>query len=118
MSLHWPAALPQCPLRPMSRTPLPNVISFGTEVGPGKLRRRSAARVKSHALAFLLTGAQRAVFETFFESDLCDGALSFRWLDPVAGTTGTWRFSPDAPYSLDQQGPDAWLLSAKLDRVG
>lgn len=117
MSIWWPASLPQSALRGRSRAPLPNVISFGTEVGPGKVRRRSTARVKAHAFSFLMTGAQVKIFEAFFENDLADGALSFRWNDPVAGTTGTWRFDTSAPYSETEVGPDQTQIDVKLNRI-
>lgn len=117
MTIWWPASLPQCPLRPKTRAPLPNVISFGTETGPGKVRRRSTARVKQHSLTFLLTAGQLAIFESFFEDDLGDGASAFRWNDPVTGGTADWRFDVANPYSLTEAGPNAWQLDVKLNRI-
>jgi len=114
--IQWPAELP-CALRGKGRAPQPNVIAFGTEVGPGKLRRRSTARVKRMPISFLLTRTQVAAFERFFEDDLEDGALPFAMPDPITGDAASWRFDPEGPYSLDERPSGKWSLSANLMQV-
>lgn len=118
MSIEWPASLPQCPLRGRQRAPQPNVISLGTEVGEGKVRRRSTARTKRITMTFVLTRAQVAIFEAFFEDDIADGALSFTMNDSADQTTRTWRFDPQSPYSLDERASGKWSLTANLTRIG
>lgn len=113
----WPASLPQKPLyKSANAQPRPNVISFGTEVGPGKQRRRSTARTSALQCAFALTDVQRAAFQSFFENDLSDGALSFTWGDPVTGVWASWRFEPGVPYQLEQLGATGWKLTVNLIR--
>lgn len=116
----WPVTLPQEFQRSgFQRAPkASNVIAFGTEVGPGKTRRRSTARTKSHTGTVPgLTLAQVAIFESFFENDLADGALTFTWSDPVAGGTATWRFDTEGAYSLDEVAKDNWSLSISIVRM-
>lgn len=118
MSIEWPASLPQCPVRGRQRSPQANVIAFGTEVGEGKVRRRSTARTKRMPMTFVLTRAQALIFEAFFEDDLADGALTFTMKDSVDQTTRSWRFDPQSPYSLDERASGKWSLSANLIRIG
>lgn len=114
----WPVTLPQDFLRDgFQRTPQSNVISFGTEVGGGKVRRRSTARTKVHTGTLQLTKAQVALFEEFFENDLKDGALSFDWTDPVTDDFVAWRFDPDNVYTLREIAKDIWSLSISLIRL-
>ncbi len=114
--IQWPAELP-CALRGKAGAPQPNVISFGTEVGPGKVRRRSTARVKRMPIPFLLTRGQVALFEAFFEDDLEDGSLPFAMPDPITGASASWRFEPEGPYSLDERPSGKWSLSVNLMRL-
>ncbi|MEQ1901853.1 MAG: hypothetical protein ABL866_14115 [Devosia sp.] len=115
-TIFWPASLPRCALRGKQRSPAPNVIAFGTEVGPGKVRRRSTARIRRMTLPFLLTRAEVPIFEAFFEDDLKDGALEFSMNDPVTGDGATWRFATDNPYALSERGSGKWDLTANLEK--
>lgn len=111
----WPISLPQEPLLAgFQFTPQVNVISFGTEVGPGKVRRRSTARVRQLPFNVHVTDAQLDDFVAFFQDDLLDGALAFDLIDPVAGGTRSFRFSPQSPYSVSPIGPNRWLLATQL----
>lgn len=112
----WPSDLP-CALRGKARAPQTNLVAFGTELGPGKVRRRSTARVKRMPIAFLLTRAQAVQFEAFFEDDLDDGALPFSMPDPLTGDAATWRFDPQGPYSLDERPSGKWSLAANLMKL-
>lgn len=114
----WPTTLPQCPLRSKTRSPKSNVIAFGTEVGPGKLRRRSTARGQLMSMKFRITTAQVAIFENFFQDSLSDGALSYTWPDPVTGASASWRFDPSGPYSLNETAaPGKWELSIQIEKL-
>jgi hypothetical protein len=115
---NWPVTIPQDFLREgFSRTPQPNVISFGTEVGEGKARRRSTARVKVHTASMQLTLEQAQSFEAWFEDDLKDGALSFQMADPFKGDFGNWKFDTATPHTLRELAEDLWLLSMTIRRI-
>lgn len=112
----WPVGLPEFVLvNGFRRSPNSNVISFGTEVGPGKTRRRSTARTKNMAASLMVDGTQLATFEAFFEDDLVDGSLPFDWVDPVGGAACTFRFDPASPYSVSAvSGNDVWTVTMSI----
>lgn len=112
----WPPGLPQCALRGKQRSPLPNVISFGTEVGPGKVRRRSTARVMRMSFNFVITRAQVSVFEDWFQGELKDGSLTYHWPDPVTAADAEWLFDPANPYTLQERASGKWDLSVSVAR--
>src|SRR5689334_807629 len=114
----WPGTLPTKPQRNSFRYgAVSNVISFGTDVGPGKVRRRSTARIKKATGAFWMTEAQLATFQSFFEVDLKDGALAFDWPDPITAVTASWRFDPGSAYEVSPVGPDTWQVNFTLIRL-
>jgi hypothetical protein len=113
----WPSDLPQCPVRGLQRQPKPNVVTFGTEVGPAKVRRRSTARTVTHATTFIMTTAQLATFEAFFETTLEDGALPFDWTDRVSGASGSWRIVPGTVPVSVERGPNTWQVDLQLERL-
>lgn len=97
----WPVTLPTHPLRDgFSRQPQPNIVSFSTEVGEGKRRRRSTARLQQWSLTFMMTADQVAAFEAFFEDDLFDGVEPFEWVYPMTGDTWRFWFDPAQPHSV------------------
>lgn len=113
----WPLSLPQAPLLAgFQFSPQGNVASFGTEVGPGKARRRSTARVRQLPFNTHMSDAQLDDFIAFFEDDLADGALPFDLTDPVSGGTRSFRFSSpqESPYTSSKIGPDLWLVATQL----
>lgn len=113
----WPLDLPVAPLvSGFQIQPKSNVIAFGTEVGPGKLRRRTTARTTVYTGTFLLTEDQRQSFVAFFQDDIEDGALSFSYNDVVDGTA-TFRFEPGSPYSLTALSPTQWHLHVTWARI-
>jgi len=114
----WPISLPTLPQRDSFRyEPQANVASFGTEVGPGKVRRRSTARLKLATGTFWMTSAQRDTFLDFFEDDLLDGSLPYDWTDPITGLTASWRFDPQSPYDIAALGPGMWRVSFNLMKL-
>ena len=111
----WPLSLPADPLiAGYSVAPQKNVVAFGTEVGPGKVRRRSTARVKTISNDTYLQAGQLAVFLSFFEDELQDGALTFTWTNQLDGLTASFRFAPDSPYQLSAMGGGLWRVTMNL----
>ena len=98
----WPASLPSLPLADSySETTTSGKIHSQMSVGPGKVRRRSTAVTRTFSLVYLLDATQKAAFETFYQTTLSGGTLSFNWTRPDTGATVTARFGPSEPaYSL------------------
>ena len=115
----WPASLPQKPLLTGFQIAAQSmVIAFGTEVGPGKIRRRTTARVAGLPFSFHVNATKLATFIDFFEDDLEDGALAFDMTDPVVGGTASFRIAPsDPPYVASVVGNNLWLVSLQLQRL-
>lgn len=88
----WPATLPQKPLDTgYSEKAANNAIRSKMEVGPAKSRRRISAGVREHKMQFLMTWAQIETFLTFYEDTLLSGSISYTWLHPRTGVSGSWR---------------------------
>ena len=115
MAATWPGTLPAYPRRDLTWSPKPNVIAFGTEVGKGKRRRRSTYRSKLWSLSFVMTDAQLATFQAFFETTLGDGALPFQWVYPRTGATWEFTFDADNPYTVAYFSPLEQLVTLSLD---
>lgn len=117
---YWPPSLPVAPLLSgLDFSPAPNIISFGTEVGAGKLRPRSTARLTHMPFVLQLTRAQRDAFVSFHRDDLSAGALRFRAEDPMDSGSATFRFKPqDPPYTVRMVHANLFEVSFVLDRIG
>lgn len=91
----WPASVPFfIAFGGLSRTgPQDAVIRTAMDHGPDKTRRRFTAAPRGYSgTSPFWTKAQLATFETYFETDLMMGALSFSAIDPMDCTVKTFRF--------------------------
>lgn len=111
----WPAGLPQTPLADgFSEANTPNVIRSENDAGPTNARRRYTVPVKRYALRVLLTTAQVATFESFYETTLASGVLPFDWVDPRTGAAASFIFLGVNPY--EEAGPGYWFVSFTLEK--
>ncbi len=95
----WPGTLPNKQfLDGLVYAPADQSISTDMETGPPKRRRRFSAAYASVQVPMIVTGTELAAFETFYETTLEGGSLSFTWTDPSDGATVTYQFV----------GPPAW----------
>lgn len=111
----WPGTLPQKPLSgSWSRVPQINNVAFEPAVGPPIVRRRGSVRTHMVRGRFGMSQAQIVTFETFYETDLKDGSLSFDWVDPETGVTASWRFKG---YTISDAGKDERFVDFELTRL-
>lgn len=118
MTARWPSTFPPPDRDGHSRTPARATIGFPTEVGPGKVRRRSTARTTATTLRFTLSWpTQYQAFLTWFALDVADGALPFVMPDPLAGADRVWRFASDdqPPWSAGQTRGLTIPITIRLD---
>lgn len=109
----WPGSLPQKPLfDTWNESPADNLVRFQPDVGPEKRRRRTTRGRKVVSCQFLMTGAEVAVLDTFYETTLQDGALAFDWDHPRTDVNKSWAFTE--PYDLVCVGPDDYRITVKL----
>lgn len=121
----WPGTLPGSPLADgFTYEPVPQSISSGMETGPPKRRRRFSVAYGRYTMSFLLTGVQRATFETFYNTTLGGGAdviTGFR--DPTDGSTATFQFAAGGDPKWQPVRPDGstslrrWLLTVIWERT-
>ncbi|ANT39919.1 hypothetical protein RGUI_0846 [Rhodovulum sp. P5] len=90
------------------------VLRTDMETGPAKQRRRTTAAPKRWSGAIpSLTAAELASFETFFDTTLQTGALSFTATDPADETVKTFRFV--GGYRVTQPDPGVFRVAAELE---
>lgn len=111
----WPGSLPAAPQGDSYQEQAPNtVVRSPMDAGPQKVRRRFTAGVRPFTFTWLLTKAQVATLDTFYNSTLSGGSLTFDGLNhPRTGTATTWRFTMPPTYTY--LGPDAWKAITPLE---
>jgi len=88
----WPVALPQKPLQDgFSSAKVDGRIRTQMSEGPEKVRRRFTATPEELTCAFHLNTAQLSTFNTFFETTLAGGSLTYNWNHPVTGVLSVCR---------------------------
>lgn len=107
----WPVTLPTKPLLSGNARTLPNVvIRTPNATGPVKVRRRTTAGEMPETYQYLLdSAAKRETFETFFNSTLAGGALTWTMTHPDLGTTRTFRFT--APPTIVAVAKNKYLVT-------
>lgn len=115
-SIVWPTSLPQKPrLDGYQWQPQDNRVVFQPEVGPAIERRRSSAVVTQYQMKFpLMTSAQIAAFESWFQGDLKAGSLRYIWADPVNGSYYKWQITE---YSVSWAPNAKFELTMKANRL-
>lgn len=100
MTILWPDTLPEAPLLDgFHETPPATVIRTEMEQGPAKLRRRTTAGVGKMEMRYLLSKAEVAALESFYQETLGGGALSFAFTHPRTGLSVTCRFTEPPQYA-------------------
>ncbi len=90
----WPVTLPQNVLVKGFSETLPDlVLRTPMESGPAKSRRRLSYNVRVIPCYIIVTQAQAAIFDTFYNTDLEGGALSFDWVSPRTGVAASLHFT-------------------------
>lgn len=107
----WPGTVPEEELAGTFTEEIEdNRATFGPEVGPPKLRRRSSVPTAVLSWEQHLTAAQFAALRTFYETTLQDGVLTFTRTHPRTGASGTFRFT-GPPQSRNVAGIDLYRVT-------
>lgn len=88
----WPASLPQTHFLGTSVGDDESRIRSSMDAGPALVRNRFTAHTQSVNVPIVITGAQLAVFNTFYRTTLNNGADSFTWTHPIDGSSVSYRF--------------------------
>jgi hypothetical protein len=112
MSENWPDTLPQEWMQDGNQETLPAVMQrTEMDVGPAKARRRFTAQVKPLKRRLILTPTEKGYFETFFDTTISGGALSFTF--PHNGSD-VLRFTKEP--TLSQVGV-SWIADIELEKL-
>lgn len=115
----WPASLPQALHIGATEQRQKAFIRSEMETGPHKQRRRFTAASRFIRGSLLLTKAQRATFDTFYETTLGEGADEFDWVDPNDNsTTVSMRFTAvpqKQAVNGGATGVSLWRLGLELE---
>lgn len=111
----WPATLPQGFLVDGYREVMPKTtIRTPMDAGPAKVRRRFTAGVRMLSGRTAMTREQTETLDTFFNTTLAGGALSFDWTHPRTQAPMTCRFASEPEFS-PQSGGMRWIVTLNLE---
>lgn len=114
----WPGTLPPSPLSDGWRQQLSsNRYKFEPKQGRPMMRRKQSQRLDTQDVTFFFTAAQKVIFETFYETTLGDGVLSFTFSDPPSGVTYSFQFVGDEPQYTTPDGGLHYMCRVQMMRV-
>jgi hypothetical protein len=111
----WPGTLPQYFEVGVQDTRQQGFIRSQTETGPYKQRKRFTATSRFLSGTMLLTGTQRATFETFYKTTLSEGTDEFDFIDPADFSTVSVRFAAVPTLSGVAGGGTAGTAQWRMD---
>ena len=80
----------------------PAFIRSPTDMGPGIQVRRYSATPHYFSGQITFTQAQRTTFDTFYNTEIGEGADTFTMEDPATGADATFRFVQPPSFTLVQ----------------
>lgn len=90
----WPGSLPQYHEIGLQETRQQAFVRTQMDTGPYKQRKRFTAATRFLEGTMLMTKAQKAIFDTFYNTTINEGADEFDFTDPKDGsTTQSVRFT-------------------------
>lgn len=121
----WPGSLPTSPLlSEFAYEPVDQCTVTAMDVGPPQRRRRFSTAFGRYTICFILTGTQRATFDTFYFTTLAGGSGQITgFADPRDGSSATFQFAGGSVPRWTPLRPDAtaaakkWHVSMQWERV-
>ena len=93
----------------------PNVtIKSDMDAGPAKVRRRFTAGVEPVSGTMIMTAAQLATFDTFYNTTLLGGSLRFSWTKPPVHTVACEMRFTEVPSWTKVEGEYEVSLSLEV----
>lgn len=109
----WPSSLPDYPeIDGYQESKQDGAVRTQMDAGPPKQRRRFSATITEFDAVFLLDDSEIDTLETFYETTLEEGTLSFDWTHPRKGTTQLFEFR--GPYQVSAIGADLFRVTCPL----
>ncbi len=111
----WPGTVPQFVLREnYSEDFGQNLLRSSMDTGPAKRRRRFTAVPKTLNVMMVMTSAELDIFETFYNTTLGGGALSFTFTHPRTDVVESVAFV-EPVRDVTPEGASTYFLSMKLE---
>lgn len=112
----WPETLPAAPLRAGFEEEFSDTTVNGDfDIGPGPIRRRTSARMRTAGIRLDLEIAQKTILMDFFTGPCQSGARRFQWVDWADGETPRlFRFVP--PLTFVPLG-DVWEARVTVEML-
>ena len=101
----WPVTLPQRLSADTSVVDDESRAISDMDSGPASVRNRFTAITQSVKGSMVLTGAQLAIFLTFFRTTLRHGSLSFGWIHPFTEEAVEIRFKKKPEWQCIKPAP-------------
>lgn len=118
MPAAWPSSLPQRLNRDSQLGMGEGRVTFSTDTGPGKMRRRSTAVAGRISGSMNMTAAQIETMRTFIRDDLGGGSLPFTFPPPRGiGDDLLVRFAIDGLPSWRHIGGAVWTVTFEWDSL-
>jgi hypothetical protein len=108
----WPSTLPAALEGQYREVRQDALIRSQSDMGPAKVRRRYTATPTVVIHAMYLSDTELATLNTFYDTTITGGALSFSYPHPRTGATVTARFAE--PYEI-QKLANYWSVACKLE---
>jgi hypothetical protein len=114
----WPVTLPNYG-SDVSVKDGESLLISQNDAGPANYRNRFTAITQDVKTSMVMSGAQLAIFDTFFKTTLIHGSLPFYWTHPKTDETVTIRFKSKPEWKLIKPAPDAnsrtWMGQLDLE---
>ena len=115
----WPASLPPLGFLGAKVKAQDAVARSPMDQGPSSRRRKFTAVTKNLSQTMLLTGAQVATLETFFNDTLRGGSLAFDWTNPLDNSASSIAFLEPPEYDIRRGDADPnnqlWSTTMSLE---
>lgn len=98
-SIDFPSTLPKPAGGTFRETTKEPWVNDPSAVGSARRRARFTRALRRFAYRTIVSSAQKAILETFYDTTLSNGVLSFNWTHPVTSTSYEVVFSGRPPFS-------------------
>lgn len=116
----WPEGLPDDMFLGLTQQSQDGVVRTAMDAGPPTRRQRYTAVTQNLDVPLVLTGAQRRIFDSWFDAQLLGGAVAFDWESPETdGITYSFAFRAPPNWNLRKGGTAAqrvWSTILQLER--
>jgi hypothetical protein len=115
MNSIFPVELQDLPNMEYTQRIIDGVVRTGTDTGISQSRPRYTRTRMMAAVSIWVDANLYKIFMDFYNLNLAQGTLPFRWVDPITNATKDYKFnsSPNIQYV----GPLNWQISFEMEEI-